>query len=125
MSLVQLHGEVPLQQRREAERLVAEELRADGGVDQVRDDEPEVAVEDAEVVVAAVQHLRDRRIAEELAERVEANAAERIDDEVLSPRRHLNEADLVEVRVQRIGLGIDRDLRIGRHALHRVLERRL
>ncbi|HEY0156740.1 MAG TPA: hypothetical protein VGF28_05550 [Thermoanaerobaculia bacterium] len=41
-------------QRRQTDALVAQELGADGGVDEVVDGVAEVAVEDAQIVVAAV-----------------------------------------------------------------------
>ena len=47
VGLVELEREVALEQRREADRLVSEELRADHRVDEVRRREAEVAVEDA------------------------------------------------------------------------------
>ena len=58
VGLVQLQAEMAVEQRRQPEPLVAEELRADRGVDEVAHREAEVAVQDAQVVVAAVEDLR-------------------------------------------------------------------
>ena len=110
------------EQRRQSECLVAEKLRTDHRVDQVRDGEAEVAIENAQVVVGAVQDLGDVAIGEDLAELRQIEFAERIDDQILARNRHLNQADFVEVRMQRVGLGIERDDRLRGHAVHRGIE---
>ena len=69
MGLVNGQGEVSLQQRSEAECFVAEKLRADHGVDEIRDREAEVAMQNAQVVVGAVQHFDDRAIRQDFSER--------------------------------------------------------
>ena len=122
MLLVDLVTEVAVEQRRETERLVAEELRADHRVDQIRDREAEVAVEDAQVVVGAVQDLRDAAIRQNLAELRQIELTQRIDDQVLARNRHLDEAHLVEVRMQRISLGVERDDRLRGNAGHGGIE---
>jgi hypothetical protein len=75
--------EVPLQQRRQADGLVAEELRANHRVDQIHRREAEVAVEDAQVVVGAVQDLGDAAVRQHRAEAGEVEPPQRVDDEVL------------------------------------------
>src|SRR6185369_6916491 len=75
--------------------------------------------------VAAVEDLADLRIREELAEARDVDLGQRIDDEVFLAGRDLDEADLVEVRVQRIGLGVGGDHRLHREAIDHLVERRL
>src|SRR5205823_129825 len=61
-------------------------------------------------------------VAEEVAEAAEVELAQRIDDEVLAGNGYLDEADLVEVGVQGVGLGVDRDDAALRDALQGAVE---
>jgi hypothetical protein len=58
-------------------------LRGHGGIDEIAHGEREIAVQDAQVVIAAMEDLQDVRIAEELAETCQIHFHQRIDDEVL------------------------------------------
>src|SRR5258706_516118 len=122
MFLVDLVAEVAIEQRRQAEGLVAEQLRADHRVDQIGDRVSEVAVEDAQVVVRPVQDLGDAAVRQNLSELRQIEFAQRIDDQVLAREGHLDEADFVEVRMQRIGLGVEGDDRLRGHAGHGGVE---
>ena len=89
---------------------VSEELRADGGVDEVAHDEAEIAIEDAQVVIAAVEDLDDA--ADRRASRRSAPGRRFASGSTMkssSGTRDLDQADLVEVRMQRVGLGVDGD----------------
>ena len=62
---------------------------------------------------------------EDLAEARQVELAQRIDDEIVAGNGDLDQADLVEVRMQRVGLGVDGDDAVLRDALHGIVEKRL
>ena len=109
----------------EAERLVSEELRGDGCVDQIRCRETEVAIENAQVVVRAVKHLRDVGVRQQLTKEGQIQLSQRIDDEIFFGNGDLDKAHLIEVRMQRIGFGIHRNDRLSGDTLHGPIERLL
>ena len=100
-------SEILLHQRREAELAQTEQPRRDHGVENFARLEPERAPEKAQIEVHSLQDnflLREHR-----AERLEIDARERIDQEILLRKGELNEAKLLEVAVQTVRLGVDRD----------------
>ena len=71
--LVELHAEVPLEQRGEAERAEAEQLRCDARVEDVADVPAVVLLEQTQIVVGVVKDDLDRRILEHAPERRRAS----------------------------------------------------
>src|SRR5439155_23612473 len=100
--LVDAEREVALQQRGQSDRLVSQKLRANHRVDQVGRDELEIAIEDAQIVIGAMQHFRDALIRENGSKRRKIEIAQRIDDQVFPGDGDLNQAHLIEIRMERI-----------------------
>ena len=72
--------------------------------------EAEVAPHRRDVVVAAVDHLEDRRVGEDRRERRQVAERQWIDQpRCAAERGQLHEADLLGVVVQAVGLGVDAD----------------
>lgn len=112
--LVEPHGEVCLQHRRQPDGRLAKGHRRNLGVEEARELERIDPFEGLNVVLGVVEHLDDRRVREDGGERREVERHEGIDQEVTLARADLDEAHPLAVREQRIRLGVDRD-----HALLR------
>ena len=82
MGLVQLHAEVPIEQRGQSQTFISEELRTDGCIDEIADRETEVAMQDAQVIIAAVEDLRHLGVRENLPESLQVDGPQRVDDEI-------------------------------------------
>jgi hypothetical protein len=97
-------------QRLQADLGVAEQPRRDRGVEHRTKHEPEVAPHRRHVVVAAVDDLEDRCIREQRRERREVVDGQRIKQPRLAAERgQLEQADLLGVVVQAVGLGVKPD----------------
>ena len=100
-------AEEVFEERREAEAFESGEAGGDGGVVAVDEGESEVAVEAAEVVVAAVQDLLDAGVAEGAAQSAVVEVGERVHQVGLGAVGELDEADLLRVAVAAVGLRVD------------------
>ena len=121
MLLVELHAEVALEERGQPERLEAEQLRGDPGVEDVADVPAVILVQEAEVVVRIVKDDLDVRILEERAQTGRAADRNRVDDGRLVARRKLKEVDSVDEAVEAGSLGIERqNRRTGNRGQERV-----
>ncbi len=72
-----------------------------------------------------MKDLRDFRVGEDLTERRHFDLCQRIDDVVFARNRDLDQADLVEVRVQRVGFRVDGDRRLRGDGIEHRVERLL
>jgi hypothetical protein len=79
VALVELHAELLLEQRGEAEGALAEELRGDARVEQAAHLPAVVLAQEAQVVVGVVEDHLDRRVLDQPAERASGPADERVD----------------------------------------------
>ena len=113
MLLVELHVEEALEQRGEAERGVAEQLRGDARVEDRTHVPPVVLLQEAQVVVRVVEHDFDAGILEQSTEPRRHADRERIDDGVALSRRELEEIDAIHEAVEARALGIECDLTAG------------
>jgi hypothetical protein len=110
--LRQIHVEVARRYPGQAYRRIAEQLRRDHRVEQIRELEPAVALEHEDVVLGGVEDLADLRRREHGPEWRELGGAaerDRIDQVDLPARADLDQAGLVEVVVEAVGLGVDGD----------------
>ena len=69
-----------------------------------------------------MQDFGDVAVGEEVAEARQVELPQRVDDEVFAGNGDLDEADFVEVGVQRVGLGVDGDDAVPRDALQGAVE---
>ncbi len=114
-----------LAQRGQPDGGVAEQLGADHGVEQVREAEAAVALEHEDVVLGGVEDLADLRGGEHRPERREIRRAlhgQRVDQEGPVLGADLHQADLVEVVIEAVGLGIDGDDRLAEQIVSKRLE---
>jgi hypothetical protein len=114
-ALRQLHAELVAHDRLQPELGISEQARRDRGIEQRAKREPEVATHRGHVVVSRVEHLEDRRIAQDRGERRQIEARQRIHQpRPAGVRRHLDQARLLGVVVQAVALDIEPDrLRAG------------
>ena len=106
----EFHPEVALDERGEAEFRNAAEARGDHGVEDAFRCRKADAAEQAQIVVGAVNN---ELLAVEGREKgIERKAGERIDQQVVSGNADLDEAELLEVAVEAVRLGIDGDARV-------------
>jgi len=120
--LVELHGEVLLEQCRQPYRGLTEELRRDARVEQPPRAHPVVAVQDPQVVVGVVEDHLDRGIGEDRAERRDVANGQWIDDGGFAPGRELDEVDAVDEAVEAGGLGINGEERLAGYPLREGLQ---
>jgi hypothetical protein len=109
--LVETNSELLLEQGREAGFLLAEQLGHDLGVLEPGDPSPVIPIEDSDVVIRAVHQDRHIGIAHHLPQRLQVVRfdGQRIDHHVMAVGADLDQTHLVEVRVHRVGLGIEGD----------------
>ena len=105
--LVERHADARGEERREADLLLADELRRDHRVEQRRRPETVPAVEEPQVVVGSVCEERPR--GETREEGREVDARERVREKRFRAEADLHEADLLEVVVEGIRLRVQRD----------------
>ena len=101
-----------LGERREADGRVAEELSRHHRVEEIRELEGAVALQHEQVVLGGVEDLADLLRREDRRERRQLGRTaqrERIDQVDAATRADLHQTGLVEVVIEGIGLGIDRD----------------
>ena len=107
VGLVECDADARGEKRREADLLLAEELRRDHRVEERARAEAVRAEEEPQVVVGPVHQERPRRETRE--ERREVDGRERVREERVGADPHLHEADLLEVVVEGVGLRVERD----------------
>ena len=109
--LVERDAEPSREERREADLLLPEKLRGEHRVEDLARVEAVPAREEPQVVVGAVQE--EAPVRKEAEEGSEVESGERIDE----PRRagpcELQETDLLEIVVEGVGLGVERDVVVG------------
>jgi len=121
--LVQLHAEEPLQQRGQAERRVAQQLRRDPRVEDVAHLPAVVLLQQPQVVVGIVEHHFDIRVLEHVAEQLRLPDGYRIDHRVTRPRGELEQVDPIDVAVEARPFRVERQLATLRDLLHEPLHR--
>ncbi len=107
--LVELHAEVPLEQRGEAERAEAQKLRRDARVEDVADVPLVVLLEQTQIVVGVVKDDLDPRILEYAAERRRLPDGYGIDDGRAFAGRELQQVDSIDESMEAGALGVQRD----------------
>ena len=107
--LVQKDPELLFEQGSEAGLLLAEQLRHDLGVLETGNPNSIISIEDPDVVVRAVHQNRHSWIAHHLPKRpkIARLDGQRIDHHMMTVRAHLDQTHLVEVRMHRVGLGVE------------------
>ena len=108
--LGELHAEVAIEERLEAELEAPAEARRGVRIEDRGEVEGVLALEERDVVLGGVQDLLDRGVREERPERGEVAEGERV-DQADGPARvgDLEEADLLVIVVEAVGLGVDRE----------------
>jgi hypothetical protein len=109
--LVELRDpELVARHRGEADLALPEEARRDHGIEEGGEGEGEVPLERRHVVVGPVEHLDERGIGQGRREGREVAYGERVHEKGLAPvGSELDQADLVEVVVQAVRLGVEAD----------------
>ncbi len=107
--LLEDDAEVGLQQRAEGELPAAQERGGAVGVEDVPEGEAVIPLQDADVVVAGVEDLEDRRVVQDLAQEGEVEAGQGIDKPGLFPGLDLDEAELVAEVAKGIVLRVEGD----------------
>ena len=103
------HPQLGLGQGLEADLRPPEEARRDHGVEEAGETEAEVPLQGRDVVVRAVEDLGHAGVGHDRREGGEVVHGERIDEARVAPvRRELDEADLLDVVMQAVGLGVQR-----------------
>jgi hypothetical protein len=108
--LVQFHVEELLEQRRQPERLDAEQLRRDPRVEDVVDVPAVVLMQQSQIVVGVVEHNFDPGILENCSEPRRSANRKGIDHRAPLTRRDLQEVDPIDEPVEVRTLGIERYL---------------
>lgn len=101
--------EVALQQRRQREAMTTQERCGAVGVKDIQKGERKVPLQDPDVVVSGVKDLEDRRIAEDLSQKCEVEAGQRIDDPCFFTGLGLDKTKLVPKVAEGIVLRIQGD----------------
>jgi len=109
--LVERDAEPAREERREADLPLAEELRRDHRVEENPGAEVGVAEQKTEVVVGPMH--QEPPGAEPVEKGRERDAGERVDQKDVAVDLDLREADFLEVVVERVGLGVERDVGLG------------
>ena len=99
--------EILLHESGETEFLQAEHAGRDHGVENFAHRKIEGAPEQAQIEIHSLQN--DLALGQRGAERLEIELGEGIDQDILAIESELDQAQLLEIAVQTVGLGIDRD----------------
>ncbi len=110
--LVQAHADVFFEQRRQADRRLAEQVGRDARVEQVARMEAVVPVENAQVVVAVVEDDLHGRIRQQRPQSRHVRDGQRIDDGGFFATRQLDEIDAVHEPMEARRLRIQRHQRL-------------
>ena len=106
------HAVIVVDGRGQAQSLGAQEAPRDHGVEEVGEAEAVVALEAEHVVLAGVEDLLDAGVGGELPEGREVRDRDGVHDVILARRGYLQEADLLLVGVEAVGLRVDGDARL-------------
>src|SRR2546426_622665 len=120
--LVELDAEVGEQEARQSDAGLPQELRADHRVEQRLQVKPEITPQIEDVLLRGVQYLDDPLCSENLPQRLEAPQGEGIDEIHRLAVGNLDEAALVMVVVEGVGLGVNRQGGGFRQALRCAIE---
>src|SRR5438067_1186194 len=110
MFFVELYSEELIEQRREPERLEAEQLGCDARIEDVSCVPAVILVQQSQVVVGVVEHDLDGWILEHLAESGGCADGKWIDDRAPLTRGDLEEIDSIDESVEARAFGVERDL---------------
>jgi hypothetical protein len=121
MFFVELYCKELLEERCKAERLDAEQLRGNPGVEDVIDVPAVVLMQQAEIVISIVKDDFDLWILENVAERFGHPDRERIYYRASFARGYLEEINSVDEPVEARALGINRDLPDAGHVSEKVI----
>ena len=106
---VERDAEIPLQERGQPDRLQPDQLRRDHRVEHIVELHAVVALQRANVVIGAVQHLFLCGVGEERQQRVEGGQGERVQKHRLPGDRDLNQTDLFLIVMETVRFRIDGD----------------
>ena len=110
-ALVEPDAHVFLEQRRQADAGLVEQLRGDPRVEDRGGAEAVLAVQEAEIVVRVVEDDLHLRIGQHHGERRQALHGQRVHHGRLVARADLQQVDAVDEPVEARGLGVDREQR--------------
>src|SRR4029077_549101 len=110
-SLGKLHAKVPGHQRGQTEFPIAAKPRGDHGVENIGGREPASALQHPQIVIRAVQN--ELSGGESLVERLGGKPDQRVDQDIFLRGADLEEAELLEITVKAVRLGIQGNTRKG------------
>ena len=123
--LVQLDAEALVQDAGQPGVLDPQRRRRHARVEQRREPEAVVPLEDQDVVLPVVEDLDPLRIGEHLPQGADVDLRQRIEQVVDPSRGELDQADLLAVVEEGVRLGVDRDLALPLQRLQQSLQAQL
>jgi len=106
IAFVGVHAEMLFQQGAQSYLRPAEDPRGPHGIEEIMDAEAEVAQEHGCIVIHGVKDFFHLRIGQQLAQRTQVGNKQRVNQAILVRGGKLNQAHLLAVGVQTVGLGI-------------------
>jgi hypothetical protein len=107
VGLGEAHPQVFLEQRRQADGGLADQLRGNACIEQTTPAIPVVAIQNAHVVIGVVKHLLDTGITQQSAQRCQVGDRQRVHDRGIVAGGHLEEIDPVDVPMKARRFGVD------------------
>ncbi len=107
VAFVHLHVEEFFQQVAESDLLATQDACRDHRIENIGERKLIIALEAHYIVFGSVKDFLDLRISQNMSEYAQVFDRQWIDHEILLPRRDLNQADLLAIRVQAVRFSID------------------